>query len=491
MQQPLPPNVHPPTLEECWALIDQLFEVIHAQQAQIVKLEARVQELERRLGQNSQNSSRPPSTDPLSLKRPPKKRPSGRGPGGQPGHEGHRRGLVPPDQVTSYTQCYPDRCGGCARKLDARKNREVGEPLHHQVTEIPVVTPLVADYVRHALECTCGHVTLAPLPPGVPQGGFGPRLQATIAWMSGTCRLGKRTIASALADLFGVEIGLGSVSACEQRVSDALAAPVSEAHAAIQDQPVLHADETGWRQGRRRAWLWVAVSVTLCVAVFQVHWGRGKKAAQALLGRFAGWLVTDRWCAYEHYPCGRRQLCWAHLLRHFRAMKEYRGRVGQLGAELVSLSEQMFRWWHRVRDGTLSRATFRRKMVPVRHRVEWLLLDGTRTRLRPVRAMCWELHRLSNAMWTFIDVEGIDPTNNAAERAVRAAVLWRKSSYGTHSEAGGVFAERMLTVTASLRMQGRNVLAYLTQAVEASLAGHAAPSLLPNLDRPMPLPNAA
>mgnify|MGYP001612122956 CR=1 FL=1 len=488
---PLPPAVHPATLEECWALIDRLFEIVHAQQAQITKLEARVQELERRLGQNSQNSSRPPSTDPLGLKRPPKKPPSGRSPGGQPGHEGHQRALVPADQLTSSTECYPDKCGRCARKLDPRRNREVGDSVHHQVTEIPEVTPQVADYLRHALECTCGHVTLAPLPAGVPEGGFGPRLQATIAWLSGTCRLGKRTIASVLADLFRVEIGLGSVSACEQRVSDAVAAPVAEAHAAIQEQPVLHADETGWRQRRQRAWLWVAVSVTLGVAVFQVHWGRGKKAAQELLGRFAGWLVTDRWCAYEHYPLERRQLCWAHLLRHFRAMKEYRGTVGRLGAELVTLSEQMFRWWHRVRDGTLTRATFRRKMAPARERIEWLILDGTQTRTKAVRAMCWELHRLSAAMWTFIDVEGIDPTNNAAERAVRAAVLWRKCSYVTHSEAGGVFAERMLTVTASLRMQSRNVLAYLTHAVEASLSGQAAPSLLPGRDHVTPLANAA
>jgi transposase len=172
-------------------------------------------------------------------------------------------------------------------------------------------------------------------------------------------------------------------------------------------------------------------------------------------------------------------------------MKEYRGSVGRLGTELVTLSERMFRWWHRVRDGTLTRTAFRRKMAPVRERVEWLILDGTRTRVKAVRAMCWELHRLSDAMWTFIDVEGIDPTNNAAERAVRAAVLWRKCSYGTHSEAGGVFAQRMLTVTASLRMQGRNVLAYLTHAVEASLTGQAAPSLLPGRDHVMPLAAAA
>ena len=136
---PLPPAVHPATLEECWALIDRLFEIVHAQQVQITKLEARVEELERRLGQNSQNSSRPPSTDPLGLKRPPKKPPSGRSPGGQRGHEGHQRALVPADQVTSSTECYPKECERCAHKLDPRQNREVGEPLHHQVTEIPEV----------------------------------------------------------------------------------------------------------------------------------------------------------------------------------------------------------------------------------------------------------------------------------------------------------------------------------------------------------------
>lgn len=386
---------------------------------------------------------------------------------------------------------YPERCGSCARKLDPRKNREVGDPVRHQVIEIPEVTSKVDEHQRHALECECGHVTLAALPAGVPEGSFGPRLQATVAMLSGRYHLGKRAIEEILHDMYKVDIALGSVTACEQRVSDAVAAPVDEAHAAIQEQAALHADETGWRQSRRKAWLWVAVSVTLCVAVFQVHWGRGKKAMQALLGRFAGWLITDRWCAYGDYPEERRQICWAHLLRHFRAMKEYRGQVGRLGRELVTLTEQIFRWWHRVRDGTLSRTTFRRRMQPVRERVETLILLGAHTRVKAVRGMCWDLHMLSDTMWRFVDVEGVEPTNNAAERALRSAVLWRKCSYGTHSEAGGRFAERLLTVTASLRMQGRNVLDYLTHAVEASLTGQAAPSLLPGHDHVIPLPKAA
>lgn len=169
---PLPQPPRPKTLEEALALNDVLL-------AYIRKLGTRIDELERRLGHNSRNSSRPPSIDPPGLKHQPKKPPSGRKPSGQPGHQGHQRVLVPSAQVDCIAERYRGQCGSCARKLDPRRDREVGDPVGHQVTEIPEVTLNVADHRCHALECRCGHVTLAPLPVDVPEGAFGPRLQAT------------------------------------------------------------------------------------------------------------------------------------------------------------------------------------------------------------------------------------------------------------------------------------------------------------------------
>ena len=245
----------------------------------------------------------------------------------------------------------------------------------------------------------------------------------------------------------------------------------------MQQQAVVHVDETGWREGRQRAWLWVAV--TTLVTVFLVHARRGTVAARALLGASGGWLVSDRWSAYKAWPLARRQLCWAHLRREFTAFTERGGTAHRVGRALLAETKAMFAAWHRVRDGTLSRAQFQAAMRPRRRRVEQWLQRGAGCGHAKTAATCRDILTLAPALWTFIDVPGIEPTNNAAERALRPAVLWRKGCFGTHSAAGSRFVERMLTVATTLRQQQRNVVDYVTEACVAALHGHSAPSLLP------------
>ena len=438
----------------------------------LLALARRVAALEARLAQTSQTSSRPPSSDPPGTPRP-RRPPSGRRPGGQPGHPGHTRPLVPVAQVQAVVPVKPARCGRCGARLHGADPT----PHRHQVTEVPPVRPVVTEYQLHTLPCPCGASTRAALPPGVPVGAFGPRLQALVAVCTGVYHLSRRTTTGLLTDCFGVELALGSVTACEQAASQALAAPVAAAHAFVQQQPVAHVDETGWREGRRRAWLWVAATAT--VTVFLVHARRGAVAAQALLGAFVGVLTSDRWTAYTRWPLRDRQLCWAHLRRHFAAFAEMPGAAGRLGRALLAETDPLFGWWHRVRDGTLARSSFRVYVSPLRQRVEALLWLGSRCRHAPTAATCREILLLAPALWTFVRVPGVDPTNNAAERALRPGVLWRKGSFGSHSSAGSRFAERMLTVATTLKLQRRNVVDYVTLACEAAVRCDLAPSLLP------------
>jgi len=438
----------------------------------------RIEALEQRLNQTSQNSSRPPSSDPPSIKKPPPKKPSGRKPGGQPGHPGSHRELLPIEKVDEVVEHWPQNCEHCHGPLPDHLRTEVGDPMRHQVTELPEAPAVVTEHRLHTQECEgCGWATAAQLPPGVPVGAFGPRLAAVVSMLTGCYRMADRVAEEAARDLFGVSISLGSVVACQQTTSRAVAAPVEDARAYAQQQPVAFTDETGWRERRKKAWLWVMA--TSLVIVFLIHRRRSRQAARDVLGKFLGTLVSDRWSVYKIHE-GLRQICWAHLARDFQAMSECRGKVGRLGTELVHLTLRMFRWWSHVRDGPMTRAEFQRRMKPLRRRVACLLRQVVESAQPHFSGMAWDIAGLhEQALWTFVDVEGVEPTNNTAERALRHAVLWRRSSHGTHSEEGSRFVERMLTVRATLRAQGRNVLDYLTQAVDNSLRGLPAPSLLP------------
>jgi transposase len=449
-------------------------------EAQLAAALERIAALEARLGMNSRNSSKPPSSDPPNVAARPKKPPSGRKRGGQPGHRGVTRSLLPPEKVSRIIELRPETCEQCAAKLHGSDPK----PVRRQVTDVPPVEPDVTEYRQHTLPCDeCGARTTAPLPLGVGSSAFAPRLKAMLAMSSAVYRLSRRTVEWLMADFFNVDISLGSVSACEETVSEAVAPPVAQAREYVEKAPVAHADETGFRQAPapgekpKKAWLWAAV--TPLVTVFLVHAKRSAAAAKELLGSFAGILVSDRWSAYSFIDAVRRQLCWAHLLRDFEWIAEFGAEAAATGKGLVEQARLMFRWWHELKAGGLTRSGFQERMGPLVERVEALLAEGAASGHKKTAGRCRNILGLRLALWTFVRVEGVEPTNNAAERALRPAVLWRKGSFGSASPRGSRFVERMLTVASTCRQQGRNVLDYLVAACEAEARGEQAPSLLP------------
>ena len=428
------------------------------------------------LRQNSRNSSKPPSSDPPGTERP-SVGGSGRKRGGQPGHEPSRRELLPPERVDQFEDHWPSICEECQAPLPTELRTEVGEAVRHQVADLPRIQAHVTEHRLHLQLCECcGHATEAALPAVVPSGAFGPRLRAVIALCAGRYRLTKRVTQELLSDVLGVELSLGSVCNVERQVSEALAAPVEEAREFVRQQPVVHADETGWREAKSRAWLWTAT--TALVTVFHIAKSRGAIVAKQLLGAgFSGFLVVDRWSAYEWTEL--RQLCWAHLLRDFQGFVDRGGRGAVIGEKLLVQSRTMFELWHRVRDKTLTRSTLQRRMNPIERRILRLLREA-QLRAEPKTAgMAREILDRRDYLWAFIDTEGIEPTNNAAERAIRPVVLWRKGSFGTDSADGSRFVERILSTVTTLKQQGRHVLDYLTHACEAHHVGGLADSLLP------------
>ena len=439
-----------------------------AVQAYIRALEARLADLEARLNQDSSNSSRPPSSDPPHAKPAPPKSPSGRRKGGQPGHPKRVRPDLPPDTVVELR---PETCGRCACALTGSDP----EPLRHQVIEIPPIRPHVTEYRCHLLSCPhCGKST-RPVLPADARGGYGPRVQAACALSSGAYRIGKRGVAQLCGDLFGVPISPAAVCDLQRKTAEALEPVAREIHAHLAGKPA-NVDETGWREGRKRGWLWVAV--TAGATAFVVRRSRGRKVLSELIAGAPGVLTTDRYSVYAHLATDRRQVCWAHLRRDFQAMIDRKNTGSAVGEELLFLADILLGRWKRVREGVLGRRTFRRSLGWIRSDVRILLENGLESGCAKTAGVCRELRALEPALWTFASVEGVEPTNNAAERALRHAVCWRKTSYGTDSSGGSRFVERVLTVVASCRQQGRGVLAFLTGAIQAARAG-TPPSLIP------------
>jgi len=439
-------------------------------------LETEIAALREQVNRNSRNSSQPPSGDGAEVPRKLRRRAkSGRKRGAQPGHKGTTRKLVPVEQAKELHDVKPQVCRRCGQELAG----EDPEPYRHQVTDIPPVVAEVTEYRLHTLACLeCGAETRAWLPTGVPQGAFGPRLQAMVSLLSGRYHLSKRDIAEVMADFFQADVSLGSVPALEQRTSEAISEPVDEARKYVQNQPVAHLDETGWREANQRAWLWVAA--TGLVTVFLIRLTRGGQVAKELVSEtFRGIVVSDRWSAYNWVSTQSRQLCWAHLLRDFQGFVERGGRSQHLGEALLTQADTMFQWWHEVQEGTMSRATFQQQMQTVQYQVGQLLRSGASCDHGKTAGTCRAILKREEALWTFVHVPTVEPTNNLAERQVRPGVLWRKGSFGTQSEGGSRFAERIMTVVASLKQQHRNLLGYLTEACDAANWGRQAPSLLP------------
>jgi len=383
--------------------------------------------------------------------------------------------MVPPERVAEITDVRPKQCERCHEPLAGIDPN----PHRHQIVDVPREPATAVEYRLHSLVCTgCGTATRAALPDGVSRRVFGPNLVALIALLGGSYRLSKRLIESIIADVYGIDISLGSVAKLEQEMAAALAPAHEEAATYVHKAQVVNADETGWTEARKKAWLWVAVAVH--VAVFLIRCNRNAKAARELVGEsFRGILGADRFSAYAWVDRSRRQLCWAHLKRDFTSFADHGLLEGGISDNLLVEMRRMMRWWHRVRDGTLSREDFQKKMRAVRRTVGELLRLGQRCGVPKVAGMCREILALEPALWTFVDEPGVEPTNNSAERALRRAVIWRKVSFGTDSERGSRFVERILTTVTTLRMQRRNVLDFLAETMAAHRRGRPMPSLLP------------
>jgi transposase len=415
--------------------------------AVIASLEKRIADLGARLNLNSTNSSKPPSTDPnaVKVKRRPPVPPSWRKRGGQPGHKRHTRALVPPEQLHETFKVKPTQCQGCGAALQG----DDPTPLRHQVAEIPPVRPDVDEYHLHKLTCSCcGTATRADLPAGVPAGPFGPRLRAILTMFAGSYRLAKRPIQQLASDLFGLDISLGMIPKLERQAAEVLGPVVAEVAAAIVAAPSAHIDETSWSEAGKKAWLWVGQTGDLTAFTIADNWGAD--VARSILGTDeAKVVVSDRFPSYDWIE--QHQFCWSHLRRDFQAMIDRRDEGSAVGSELLESSNRLFHWWHKYRGGQMAWSTFLGYARPIRWGVRQALSRGAACASGKTAATCRSLLGGEEHLWTFLRVQGIEPTNNAAERALRHAVLWRKSSGGTASEGGSRFVERVLSVAATCR----------------------------------------
>jgi transposase len=456
-----------------------------AMHTQLRDLQFRITDLEARLNQHSGNSSKPPSSDPPSAPPRPARVPRGRQRGGQPGHPGHHRPLVPPEDVDYFVPVVPPQCCQCQAALDPTLPN-VREPERRQVYEIPPIEPEITEYQLRAVQCPhCGQVTRADLPPGAPPGGYGPRTIAVANLFHGRFRLSDHETAELMQDVFGVPMAEGTVTTVEATMSAALESSYRAVETTTRTQTRLNLDETSWKQGaagtvsKRKGWLWVAV--THICTLFLIWGKRDGAALDAMLGAaWRGIITSDRWSVYKRFLREARQLCWAHLKRDMTAFFEYArdGPVHDWGAQALAQIHLMFVLWHSYQAGELDRGALQCGMASLQAAFHDLLEAGKDVPLEKVRSLSRDLLALEPALWTFVREEGVEPTNNAAERALRPAVLWRKGCFGTQSDAGSRYVERMLTVIATCRQQNRHLLTFLTESVEAYQAGTPPPQLI-------------
>jgi transposase len=442
------------------------------------RLEARVSELEQRLNRSSRNSSLPPSQDPPSA--PPRsgKPGSGRRPGGQAGHEGRNRRLLPLERVDELIEHWPERCQACAHAFGVDERIDAAAPQRHQVCELPPIAITVSEHRLHRLRCpACAAETRAELPAEIPRSAFGPRLQAALATLTVRNRVSRRDTSELVRELFGVELSTGAIDAIVSRAGEALSLPYDELLRQTRDAPAVNIDETGWRLRGGKRTLWGAL--TAQTAVFRIAAGRHQREAKALLGEdFAGVACSDRWWAYDYLDPERRQLCWAHLARDFTAHSDGLAAQKQFGERGLAIAGRLFQAWDNYRqDG--DRARLHEQITPLKHELQTLLERAARksTTTKYHRLFASNLLKRWPALWTFALLDGVEPTNNHAERGLRGAVIYRKLSLGSQSDQGERTTERLLSASITCRLQGRSLFAYLTDVQSASIRGDPIPLL--------------
>ena len=451
---------------------EAVVEVLLAMDRRIQQLEGRVEKLERQLARNSGNSSSPPSSDPPRGAPKRGKDPSGRKRGGQPGHEGHGRPLLPAWAVDQVIDHWPASCG-CGHVFSEAERVAVGEPARHQVEELPPIAVQVTEHRCQRVRCPgCGQRRTGELAGS----HLGPRLQAAVATLSVRNRVSRRDAVELSEELFAARISTGTVEKVLSRVAGALAEPHEDLLHSVRSSEYLNIDETGWRlRGSQRA-LWGAF--TEQTAFFHVAADRHEDHAKALLSDTQAIVTSDRWWAYSHLPLQRRQICWAHLRRDFTAHAEGLATEKQFGELGLQISEQLF-WTWEVFQHTQDRRELKRQIRLLRGQLKPALrrYAGKSPRNKYCRGMARNLLKLWPALWTFAIVPGVEPTNNHAERALRGAVIYRKLSLGSQSEEGEQRVARLLSASITCRLQDRSLHAYFVDLLTAHARGDPLPLL--------------
>lgn len=455
----------------------------------VEELKAENAALKEQLNRNSSNSSSPPSSDPPGKRYVKRRKRSGRRPGGQPGHPGHQRPLVPEEQVDEANDCYPEECEWCGHELSRSQTDDGDGPLRHQIAHLPKVRIRVVEYRLHTKRCSrCLQLTGARVPEGVPEGNFSPEVEATVAVLTGCYPLSRRQAVSLMQDLFGLNMSLGVVPTIEKRVTQAVADAVAEAKDSVEQSPVVNNDATGWFQNGKRRYMFISVMPD--VVTFDIVPKHNAEVVAQLLGPgFKGFLVSDRHSIYSVVPTDQRQVCLSHVDRDFAKMADRGGEsqsVGEAGADLIDLA---FKEWHRYKAGEIDRQQLKVQFKPIEKGMQSILKDGAACCShstdkpclhRKTQKTCKNLLEILPAFWTFVHHEGIEPTNNASEQGLRRGVIKRKLSFGAKSQAGNQFVESMMTVAATLTKQGRHILSFLTAALVAALTDEKGPSLMPD-----------
>lgn len=456
----------------------------------LLQMDARIRELEQivaRLTRNSSNSSRPPSSDPpWNTKESGQKTPSKRKQGGQPGHKGKKRELLPPEMVAKTHNLFPEICSCCHLRFAQELKVPSPNPLRHQVTDLPVIVPQTTEYRCHSLLCSCGHKTMATLPAEVAQSEFGPGVHAVIAYLMAAHRVTRRGITEIMGSIFGISISTGAVCNVAERVSEASIPVVGVIKRYIASAPALNIDETGWKNKGKKCYLWTFVA--LRAVFFLISPSRGAKVLKEVLGEhFPGIITSDDHSAYHAYhKKGIRQLCWPHLIRKLKALKDGRSSPHAycFAKNMLKEAGAIFTLWHAFKATGGSRDQLREKTLPSQERIRDYCQIFLGSKDHMVRTRAKKTLANFDHLFTFLNYEGVDPTNNSAERSLRPAVQWRKICFGSQSNNGMRFTERLSTVVGTCRINGINPFKFLVDMVGASfsrkLTFPTLPPVLPN-----------
>lgn len=423
----------------------------------------RIAELQERLNKNSKNSSKPPSSDRKPNNKDPKKKE-------RLSRKGINRSPIPLEKVNQFIDCTMTNCPDCGSDQLSKDGLE-----YLQQIELPEVKAQVTQYNRLRYTCKCcGNRSTASLPSGIPNSAFGTHLMALIATLTGAFHLSKRDAISLLSDLYGIDICEGSIINVEERVANAIAEVYQRIHQVVTKSVLCkHFDETSWRNKGKNGYVWVAsTSQAVC---FKIESYRSKEVFIKFIGTLSpSPVVTDRYAVYNNVSKDH-QYCLAHLIRDFRKYGERKGIDGEIGQNIEKELREICKNHREYREEKISRKKRDHRLRHSRKRFENYLIDGLASGSDDLGNFCENILNHFEKLWTFAKFPDVEPTNNLAERDLRKIVLWRKKSYGTRSNRGQRFVERISTVCGTLKRTGQNIFEFLKKATLAFYAGTEAP----------------